>query len=221
MAQILALGDCNTAGVDTLQGDAYPEKFAQRIGKTVLNCGFTMSTTREMQFFFSEHIEEENDIIMIQYGLVDSWKTFKYAPYVLYYPDNQMRKIARKFVKKYKKIAKNIGLNKRLGVCHVVSPKEYKENIETVLKISSDSMIFLIDTIPNQDISRNHAICQYNDILKQLADKYSNVYHVDVYNDFIDKKEYYLDATHMNAEGYAVICSKLVTLYTQFPKEIR
>ncbi|HFQ61297.1 MAG TPA: SGNH/GDSL hydrolase family protein [Epsilonproteobacteria bacterium] len=220
MAQILALGDCNTSGVSEFQGKAYPEEFSKSIGKTVQNCGFTMSTTREMQFFFNENISEETEIIMIQYGLVDSWKTFKYAPYVLYYPDSPMRKIARKIVKKYKKIAKNIGLNKHLGVLPVVSPEEYKENIVHILKASSNHIVFLIDTIPNQDTSRNPAIVQYNKILEQLADKYSNVHYIDVYDDFIDKKEYYLDATHMNAEGYTVIARKLVSLYNKYDMKV-
>ncbi len=106
MSNILALGDCNTLGVKYLKENAYPEMFAKALEKTVENCGFTMSTTHEMLYFFENFKEQEKEIVLIQYGLVDSWKTFKYAPYVLYYPDNKIRKIFRKIVKKYKKIAK-------------------------------------------------------------------------------------------------------------------
>ena len=104
MAKILALGDCNTLGIQHLKDNSYPERFANTIGQTINNCGFTMSTTNEMLHFFRDFKKEDTEIILIQYGLVDSWKTFKYAPYILYYPDNRWRKLLRKIVKKYKKI---------------------------------------------------------------------------------------------------------------------
>ena len=130
MSDILALGDCNTLGIKNLKENAYPEMFAKALGKTVYNCGFTMSTTYEMLNFFEDYKEKGKEIILIQYGLVDSWKTFKYAPYVLYYPDNFMRKIFRKIVKKYKKTAKKTGLNRLLGVSNVVDLDTYEKNLK-------------------------------------------------------------------------------------------
>lgn len=211
MAQILALGDCNTLGTKHLEGNAYPEEFALKIGKSVRNCGFTMSSTNEMLHFYQTFKEDNPEIVLIQYGLVDSWRTFRYAPYILYYPDNLKRKVFRKLVKKYKKI----GLNKLLGVKNIVPIKVYKKNIESIIKTSKNSVIFLIDTIPNQDTSRNNAIIQYNQILEKLTQEHEYVYYVNVYYDFLDKKEYYLDKIHMNREGYMFITNKLVTIYNQ------
>jgi len=213
MSTVLALGDCNTLGVKDLKGNAYPEKFASALGKRVDNCGFTMSTTYEMLHFFEDFKEQEKEIILIQYGLVDSWKTFKYAPYVLYYPDNAIRKIFRKIVKKYKKIAKKIGLNKLLGVSNVVALDMYENNIKTVLEKTRESTVFLIDTIPNLEISRNSEIVRYNQVLSRLSKQYDHVHYVEVYDDFLDKPEYYLDNTHMNEQGYERITKNILSVY--------
>ena len=215
MAKILALGDCNTLGIQDLKENAYPELFAKAIDKTVNNCGFTMSTTNEMLHFFEDFKDDETEIILIQYGLVDSWKTFKYAPYVLYYPDSKIRKIFRKIVKKYKKTAKKIGLNRLLGVSNVVEIKAYQSNIESVIQQSPHSTTFLISTIPHLDTSRNSEIMRYNQVLLQLSKKYPHVYYIDVYNDFVDRSDYYLDNTHMNALGYKLITQKILSVYKQ------
>ena len=215
MSKILALGDCNTLGTKYLVDNAYPERFAKVLNKTVDNCGFTMSTTNEMLHFFQDFKEKETEIILIQYGLVDSWKTFKYAPYVLYYPDNKIRKFFRKIVKKYKKIAKRIGLNILLGVSNVVALEAYQNNIESVIQKSKDCTIFLISTIPNLDRSRNGEIMRYNQVLFRLSEEYTHVHFVDVYNDFINSPEYYLDNTHMNGSGYEVITQKILSSYGQ------
>lgn len=213
--QILALGDCNTLGIDNVKGNAYPELFAKEIDKTVLNCGFTMSTTREMKYFFNDYKDNEIEIILIQYGLVDSWKTFKYAPYVLYYPDNGIRKFCRKIVKKYKKITKKIGLNKLLGISNVVDLEEYESNIESIIHQAKNRIIFLIDTVPNLDTSRNIEIIRYNHILSQLSRKYKHVHYIEAYNDFIGKTKYYLEATHLNRLGNIVIAQKILSVYCQ------
>ena len=215
MSTILALGDCNTLGVQSLVDNAYPECCALALNKTVSNCGFTMATTNEMLYFFQDFKDDETEIILIQYGLADSWKTFKYAPYVLYYPDNKIRKIFRKIVKKYKKIAKKIGLNKLLGVSNVVALEEYESNIESVIQQSKNCTTFLISTIPNLDISRNSEIMRYNQVLSQLSEQYTHVHYVEVYNDFLDNSDYYLDNTHMNEAGYEIITQNILAVYYQ------
>ena len=221
MANILALGDCNTLGVQHLKGDAYPERFARVVNKTVKNYGFTMSTTNEMLHFFQDFKDNETEIILIQYGLVDSWKTFKYAPYVLYYPDNQIRKLFRKIVKKYKKIAKGIGLNRFLGVSNVVDLEDYRNNIESVIEKSKNCTFFLISTIPNLDMSRNSEIIRYNEILSQLSEQYTYVHYIDIYNDFLDHPEYYLDKTHINELGYEIITQKILLIHDQLEQDKR
>jgi len=221
MAEILALGDCNTLGVGELQGKAYANLFAKSIDKSIKNCGFTMSTTREMKYFFQDFIEDDTEIILIQYGLVDSWKTFKYAPYVLYYPENKIRKIARKIVKKYKKITKSLGLNTLLGVANVVALQEYEENIESLIMKAENRVILLVETVPNLDTSRNSEIRKYNQIMQQLANKYDHVHCVEVYDDLIDKPNRYQDKTHLNATGYQLVANKIESVYKQIINEMK
>jgi len=36
---------------------------------------------------------DEKKIILVQYGLVKSWKTFKYSPYIFYYPENRISSV--------------------------------------------------------------------------------------------------------------------------------
>jgi len=208
MANILALGDCNTLGIKDNQNSTYLEKVAMILDKSVQNCGYTMSTTREMLYFFQDYYTDDTSIVLIQYGLVDSWKTFKYEPYVLYYPDN----VRREIVKKYKKIAKFLGFNDIFGVENVVPLDEYKQNIIHIIKKAKHSKVFLIDTVPNMDKSRTDEIYRYNSALEQISNEY-NVEYVKLYDLFLDKSEYYLDATHLNAKGYQLITDKIIKQY--------
>lgn len=218
--QILALGDCNTLGAGELKNKSYPERFAAHINASLINCGYTMSTTREMQYFAKENIQNA-DIVLIQYGLVDSWKTFKYAPYVLYYPDSTLRKYYRKLVKKYKKICKSVGLNTLLGVENVVPDKEYKNNIEHFIKKFPDKLFILISTIPNKALWRNGEILRYNQIIEDICTRNDNAHYLKIYDTFLNNFDYYyLDKTHINDEGYNFILSQLIELYNQV-KEIK
>ena len=212
---ILALGDCNTLGDAHYSNDSFPERFAKHINASVRNCGYTMSTTREMLHFAKENIENA-DMVLIQYGLVDSWRTFKYAPYILYYPDSVKRKIARKIIKKYKKIARNLGLNEIFGSENVVPIEEYKRNLESIISQHQNKTIILIDTVPNKDLSRNDEILRYNSILDELNGKYTNLHHLKLYDLFIAQlNHYYSDNTHINNSGYELITNELVKLYSR------
>jgi lysophospholipase L1-like esterase len=216
MPKVLALGDCNTLGARELKHQSYPERFAKFIKADIKNCGYTMSTTREMQYFAKDNIKDA-DIVLIQYGLVDSWKTFKYSPYVLYYPDNIFRKYYRKIVKKYKKICKAIGLNKLLGVENVVPDKEYKNNIELLIKSYPKKLFILIDTIPNLALWRNDEIVRYNKIIEDIAKNNSNVLYLKIYDVFLNNFDtYYLDKTHINNDGYEFISLKLAELHKNY-----
>lgn len=218
MSKILALGDCNTLGAGEFKYQSYPERFAKYINASIKNCGYTMSTTREMLYFAKENIEDA-DIVFIQYGLVDSWKTFKYSPYVLYYPDNIMRKYYRKLVKKYKKICKTIGLNRIFGTENVVPDREYRDNIESLIREYPNKLFILIDTIPNKALWRNKEIIRYNKILEDISIENENTFYLKIYNFFLENFDvYYLDKTHINERGYEFILSQLVKVYENINK---
>ncbi|KIM04177.1 MAG: hypothetical protein KU29_10775 [Sulfurovum sp. FS06-10] len=179
-----------------------------------MNCGYTMSTTREGKNFFRKHFQSDISIITIQFGLVDSWKTFKYAPYVLYYPDSFLRKIARKLVKKYKKISKLLGLHRWLGTASVVSLDEYIANIKFIIEQAKNQCIILVDTPPHKEVYRNTEIQRYNNALDVLANSYSHCTRLHIYNTFKQNFEiFYADNTHMNDSGHEYIKNELITHY--------
>jgi lysophospholipase L1-like esterase len=214
MDAVLSLGDCNTCGIAPCKGDAYPERFARRLGGVVRNCGYTMSTVREASHFFRDFYANDTTLVTIQYGLVDSWETFAYAPYVLYYPDNPLRKLYRKLVKRYKKLCRQIGLKTVLGMAPVVPAAEYARRLTQIITACrSDTRIMLIETVPNRNESRNPAIRRYNEVLREVSAAHSQCQMLDAYAWFAAHRDtLYLDDTHINAQGHEWISRGLFAL---------
>ena len=211
--KILALGDCNTLGVQSCKYNAFPEHFAQALNAEVKNLGHTMATSREIVNLYRDHYQD-HDIITLSVGLTDSWRGFKYAPYVLYYPNNIFRKWGRKLVKKYKKWARKLGLTKLFGLDYVTSPALYEKNVRYVIENSKNSVIFLMDTLPKQQEDRNVDIVHYNAILDDIAADYSHVIRVKYYDYFHARRDsLYSDKTHLNADGYAEVTKRLMDAY--------
>jgi len=208
--KIIALGDCNTLGADRLEGKSFPERLGKLIGAEVMNLGLTMATTREGINLLLDSSLDDVDCVFIQFGLVDSYKTFKFSPYILYYPDNFLRKQIRSVVKKYKKICRKIGLNKYLGEINLVTIDEYEDNIREMIELVSPRTVVLIDTVPNKELERNSEIRRYNNILTSIYDEYENCIKVNIYADFEENLDiFYLDQTHCNERGYDYIAQKI------------
>jgi len=207
--KLLAVGDCNTLGAGRLEKRSFPERFATLAGVQVKNVGHTMATTREGIHLLRNFVTEA-DWVFIQFGLVDSYKTFKYSPYVLYYPDNLLRKSLRSLVKKYKKTCKKLGLNKSLGEVNVVDIEEYKENVSQMITIARPKTVFLLDTVPNKQLWRNSEIKRYNNILTQLNEEHDNCIKIDLFDIFIENLDnFYMDETHCNEAGYNCIAKRI------------
>lgn len=209
--KILFLGDCNTSGVGVEKGSSYPDQVCVSTGYDGLNTGMAMLTTREGKRIFQDRYCHDFNIVTIQFGLVDSWLTVSKAPYVLYYPDSKLRKIGRKFAKKYKKIAKKLSLGRLLGEACVVELDEYIGNIREIIEATC-GVVLLIETAPNKELSRNGRIEEYNAALKALSEQYSNVYLVETYSDFKDVLDDYIqeDGTHLNKAGHALVSRKVM-----------
>ncbi len=205
---ILGLGDCNMLGADKFDSKSYIGLVEKTSNKKVINCAHTMTTSREGLLYFRDNYEKNFELVVVAYGLVDAWKTFKYAPYVLYYPDNFFRKFGRKIVKKYKKISKRFGLNELLGTKNVVSLDEYKKNIEFIVKNSR--RVLLIETAPRLDfLELNRDIKKYNSILSDIALEYKHVEIVEIYKDFEANKALYFDSVHFNESGHLLVAKKI------------
>jgi lysophospholipase L1-like esterase len=207
--KILALGDCNTRGIEECKDNAYPEILARTLNAEVVNLGHTMATTREGIELFSTVQKDSFDIIVISFGLTDSWKTFKFAPYILYYPDSMVRKFLRKIVKKYKKIGKKLNFISIFGEESVVPKSEYLSNIKQIIQQSGQAVVIILDTLPKEEESRNVSIGEYNELLDLLLE-YKNVIRVKLYDYFYNHRELYVDKTHLNYYGYEYIAQKVV-----------
>lgn len=207
---LLAVGDCITSGVNRCRGNSYPELLGNRLGCMVTNRGFTMSTSREGGHLLNSSLKDDHDSVIIQFGVADAHLTFKYAPYILYYPDNPFRKTIRNIVKKYKKIAKGYGLNKRFGA-YVVSESEYRANYLEMIRTCGDRLIILPESIPQHESFGNPAIIQYNRTIEHVASAQRNCIFIRLFDDFLaNQTEYYLDRGHPNERGYDHIASKIV-----------
>ncbi len=194
----LALGDCNLLGAQTYKGKTYVTCLEKSLQESCQNCGHTMTTTREGTIYFKEHRQTSFSCVIIAYGLVDSWKTFRYAPYVLYYPDTRLRKIARL-----------CGLNHLLGTTFVVPPQEYKAKL--VDMIEQVSRVILIETPPHQaEPFRNESIEAYNAILHDLSTYYPHVSTIPLYKHFKANPHLYLDAVHFNEQGHAYVAQRIL-----------
>jgi len=209
---ICAVGDCNTLGAGILRGNSYPERIGKNIGAKVTNLGHTMATSREGKLLFCD-FSGGSDCVFIQFGLADSYTTCRYSPYVLYYPDNIIRKPLRSMLKKIKKSCRQTSLFTRVGSKNVVSPEEYECNIRTMVIQALPNPVFLIDTIPHHEQWRNPHIQEYNQVLTRISKDFDQCIKIDLYDIFIEGlNTFYLDATHCNSAGYdrisAVICHK-------------
>ena len=211
MNGILAVGDCITLGVEQCLGDSYPEKVAKRLDVPVRNRGYTMSTSREGLALLNDNLSEDYDCIFLQFGLADAYYSFRYAPYIPYYPDHFFRKQLRSIVKKYKKICRNTGLSKRLGELQVVPEAEYSANFLHMIEQCKDRIVIIPETIPHHETHRNEALQRYNTLLKTITDKKPNCHLINLFDDFLPHfSDFYLDKGHPNDPGYQFIAYKIL-----------
>jgi len=201
--KLVALGDCNTLGVSDCKQNSYPERVGRSLGAEVVNLGHTMATTREARHLLTKEIGLQTDILLISLGLTDSWRGLKLAPYVLYYPDNLFRRLARKLVKRIKKTARQTGLNGLIGVAAVTPPKLYLSNLTAMIEsVPAHALVLLIDILPKAEEDRNVDIVAYNRLLDTLPEHFGNVRRVRCYDFFYSRRgTLFQDNTHLNDQG--------------------
>ena len=215
MPRILAIGDCNTLGTGDLTKNTYAERFARHLGAEVTNLGTTMATTREGLRLLRDHLPG-HDVVLIQFGLVDSWRTFRYAPYVLYYPDNFLRKVGRKLVKKYKSIARRLGLTEKLGLAHVVPPAEFEANLRQMIEAVKPARVFLIEAAPHIEEARMPFLRQYNAVLAKLANAFEHAALVRCFDDLAaNLPSHFADETHLNEAGFEIVTKALIAAHAK------
>lgn len=213
ITSLVAYGDCNTLGYRACEHNAYPERVADRISAAVLNLGRTMATTRELLGYAKDFPPARHSLAIINYGLVDSWLTFRHSPYVLYYPDNFIRKTLRIAVKKIKRLCTRSGIAKRLGPANVVPPHEFEQNIVSIIRGNRGVRFVLLSIFPNLDEARNPAILAYNEILAEIAARNpESSSYIDLYDALFERRgEFFCeDGTHINDEGHDFVANAIV-----------
>lgn len=210
---LIAVGDCNTLGTGELVRKSYPERVGCHLNASVTNCGFSMATSREGWRILRDHLCPEHSLVLIQFGLADAYLTCRFLPYILYYPDNPLRRTCRHLVKQLKKFTRRRGLNRILGDEHVVPLTEYSRNIERMVQACGSRKVLLLETIPHHDTWRNPHIERYNTELAGIAAGHSHCRLVQTYSTFAANLDrWYGDATHANALGHQIIADKIIEL---------
>jgi hypothetical protein len=213
----IAYGDCNTEGLKNQRAKPWPEMVAEDAGLALTNCGHTMCTTRELRHYAADFPPGGFQLAFIQYGLVDSWLTFRGAPYVLYYPDSPGRKFARKLVKKLKNWGRRFHLHQRLGEMEQVPLDEYLANITAVVRSAPHTRFVLVATPLNLDEPRNPRIRRYNQALQALAESEPNA-------DFADatpalwkdrKLTMMADGTHLTEAGHRILADAVLRVISR------
>ncbi len=119
--------------------------------------------------------------------------------------------MVRNIVKKYKKTARNIGVNKRLGEARGVSEKEYRINYSVMIERCGDKLVIMPETIPRHETSRNPAIKQYNRLIENIASSRDTCIVIKLFDDFLaNMNGFYLDMGHPNEIGYEHIADKIL-----------
>jgi len=222
---LYAVGDCNTGGADALpKGESLPDQLAailesSGVNVNMTNLGLTMTTTREGVTKVNNDVHAP-DFLLINFGLVDAWITAIPQCYVLYYPDNGVRKFSRKVLKMVKKVLRNPTLNKMVRRGEVVPAEEYVDNFRQMIRIvrSRNPNVKILlwgTTLSTDNPQRNENIRRYNKLLDSLAQE-EDVLYLDIENivTTMDTEDSYLDNVHLSGACFARIADKMLPLLT-------
>jgi lysophospholipase L1-like esterase len=223
--RILAIGDCNTCGVD---GAAPETQMVRQVASQldaaghnclVQNLGRTMSTSREGLARIQGEAAPA-DLLLLNFGLVDAWVTSIPRIYISYYPDHALKKWARKLLKSLKRRLRGAWLRPWVPVGEVVPIEEYERNICRILDIAHANnprvccILWGTVAVPG-DQPRSRNIARYNECLRSIADKRPRTTYLDSTSHIQEMPlvEAYLDHVHIShraaqciAEAVARVC---------------
>ena len=220
--EVLVIGDCNSSGLEGRNENVannLADILTHRNGAPIRihNLGHTMSTSRE-GLNRVRAFNGRADVLILNFGLVDAWVTTFPKLYISYFPDNPIKKYARKYLKSIKKKLRYSKVKFNFPIGHVVPPDEYKKNIETIIRTvtSRDPMcrVILWGTAPTlKDLERDQNTRQYDKILKEIS-KDLQTYFVDtrVLLEPFDYQEIYYDPVHLNVKGQIIIAQAMAEI---------
>lgn len=222
--RVLALGDCNTSGITFPPiGNTIVDKFCHHLEQqgystTSQNLGAGMATTRE-GVLLARLKAECADVAIINFGLVDTWITSIPRFYVLCYPNNPLRKRARKLLKFVKRRLRSPWLRRFIPVGPVVPIDEYTEKIDEMISLvrakNPRATILLWGSPPVQnDPARNANLERYNKQLALIAQDTNSLFvPTTPLVQKLSNETAYLDEVHLNEDATEAIASKLAVVY--------
>ncbi len=221
------MGDCNTWGITNPPiGNTILDKFCSQLttnGNAIAsqNIGFGMGCTREGVELVRRKAKPA-DVVLINFGLVDTWITSIPEIYVPYYPDTFMRKRCRKLLKFVKRCLRSPWLKKWIPRGPVVPIEEYDQNLRAMIARVRDTTphatVLLWGSPPVQeDPERNANLDRYNQRLKQIAGATNSLYvSTDDLVNQLSKEAAYLDEVHLNEDATQAIAARLAIVYRKF-----
>ncbi len=174
--KVLALGDCNTAGAGG--GPTIVDQTVQRLQTAGIACeadnwGHTMTTTRE-GLARTRRDRPFADIVLLNYGLVDSWVTTVPLFYVPYFPETRLRRVARKLLKFTKRRLRSPWVRRWISRGEVVSLFEFDRNLREIIAAlrhvnPSVEVVLWATSAVQADPGRNANIDRYNARMESIA----------------------------------------------------
>jgi len=231
--QLLAIGDCNTGGTRE-HGTHFnvPKQLKEKLQRQGIDCelhnyGTTMSTCREGLQMSKDH-QQAADYLLLNFGLVDAWKTSIPQIYISYYPDNKLKKIARKLLKSLKKRLRGPARKGWVKSGFAVEPDEYQSKmrsiIELQLRLNPQLKVILWGSAPTDNEERNAWLASYDEYLKEIANgKYHYLDTAELIKQAIDsgaeRNDIYDDSVHLSAQGASLIASAMQSIIVEEMKQ--
>ncbi|MFG0336311.1 MAG: SGNH/GDSL hydrolase family protein [Maioricimonas sp. JB049] len=224
--RIVAIGDCNTSGTGRpSEENCVPSRLAQLLGDagmpcTVQNLGYRMSTTRE-GLVRTQRDAKPADFVLINFGLVDAWITSIPRIYVPYYPDNVVRKQARKLLKWTKRRLRSPLARRFVPIGTVVPQDEYVQNLRRIVEIvrvwPTEPTVLLWGTaLTVGNPERSASIRQYNAGMQELAGDLGVPYiDTPALMEEIDVADAYQDRTHLDAPAIERVAQAMASVVLQ------
>lgn len=221
---MLAVGDCNTWGITNPPiGNTILDKFCRHLEAdgcltSSQNLGYGMATSREGVPLVRRKAKPA-DVVLINFGLVDTWVTSIPKIYIPYYPDSFLRKRLRKLLKFVKRRLRSPWLRRFVPAGHVVPIEEYAENIRAMISLvrtqKPDAAVLLWGSPPVQnDPARNANLEHYNKRLDRIARETDSLF-ISTANlvNKLSSDDAYLDAVHLNESATEAIAAQLAVVY--------
>ena len=225
---ILAIGDCNTGGTrDHGTHFNVPKQLTEKLELAGRQCelhnyGTTMSTCREGIAMSAAH-SQAADWLLLNFGLVDAWITSIPQVYISYYPDNKLKKIARKLLKSLKKRLRKPAQKGWVRSGHVIEAEEYSQNLQRIIDTQRQKnpnlRVLLWGSAPTDNTERNQYLKQYDGYLRDLKQDQDLFFDTaELINaqlcaePAINREALYDDSVHLSAKGAGLIADKLKDL---------